>query len=130
MLQARGFEGSAWPRARPGLRRPQATRHAMPAAWCTCCATTKSPAGLWAAPTTHLGQSAKVRVCVAFLQEQLTGGPFRMRDSADGRDASTRPSVPLKLRRTAAGERLARYRSLRAADCREPRCWPFADLRP
>ena len=44
----------------------------------------EEPADVWAATTTHLGQSAKVRACVAFLQEQLTGGPFRLRDSADG----------------------------------------------
>ena len=44
----------------------------------------EEPADVWAATTTHLGQSAKVRMCVAFLQEQLTGGPFRLRDSANG----------------------------------------------
>jgi len=44
----------------------------------------EEPGGPLAAPTTHFGQSAKVRVCVAFLQEQLTGGPFRLRDSANG----------------------------------------------
>jgi len=43
----------------------------------------EEPADVWAATTTHLGQSAKVRACVGFLQEQLTGGPFRLRDSAD-----------------------------------------------
>ena len=44
----------------------------------------EEPADVWAATTTRLGQSAKVRVCVGFLQEQLTRSPFRLCDSADG----------------------------------------------
>jgi len=38
------------------------------------------PADVWAATTTRLSQSAKVRVCVAFLQQALTEGPHRLRD--------------------------------------------------
>ena len=65
------------------LRRPQSRRHAMPAARCTCCATRRA-GGRLGSDHAHLGQSAKVRMCVAFLQEQLTGGPFRLRDAANG----------------------------------------------
>ena len=36
------------------------------------------PADIWAASTVRLSHSAKVRVCVAFLQEQLTSGPFAL----------------------------------------------------
>ncbi|WP_245638626.1 LysR substrate-binding domain-containing protein [Hydrogenophaga palleronii] len=37
------------------------------------------PADIWAASTVRLGHSAKVRVCVAFLQEHLsTGGPMAL----------------------------------------------------
>jgi len=34
------------------------------------------PAAVWAASTVRLSHSAKVRVCVGFLQEQLAQGPF------------------------------------------------------
>ena len=40
----------------------------------------EEPADVWAATTSRLSQSAKVRVCVAFLQQQLTHGPHRLRD--------------------------------------------------
>jgi LysR family transcriptional regulator, transcriptional activator for dmlA len=35
-------------------------------------------ADIWAASTVRLNQSAKVRVCVRFLQEQLANGPFAL----------------------------------------------------
>ena len=56
----------------------------MPAALVHVLRDYEEPADVWAATTTRLGQSAKVRVCVGFLQEQLTRGPFRLCDSADG----------------------------------------------
>jgi LysR family transcriptional regulator, transcriptional activator for dmlA len=37
------------------------------------------PADIWAASTVRLSQSAKVRACVRFLQEQLVSGPFALR---------------------------------------------------
>lgn len=37
------------------------------------------PANIWAARTVRLSHSAKVRVCVRFLQEQLAQGPFALR---------------------------------------------------
>ena len=38
------------------------------------------PADIWAASTVRLSHSAKVRVCVRFLQEQLGGdGPFALK---------------------------------------------------
>jgi len=37
------------------------------------------PATLWAASTVRLSHSAKVRVCVGFLQEQLASGPFALK---------------------------------------------------
>lgn len=39
----------------------------------------EEPADVWAATTVRLSHSAKVRVCVDFLQEQLTRGPFALR---------------------------------------------------
>ena len=36
------------------------------------------PADIWAASTVRLSHSAKVRVCVRFLQEQLGSGPFAL----------------------------------------------------
>lgn len=36
------------------------------------------PADVWAASTVRLSNSAKVRVCVRFLQEQLAHGPFAL----------------------------------------------------
>jgi LysR family transcriptional activator of dmlA len=36
------------------------------------------PADIWAASTVRLSHSAKVRVCVRFLQEQLASGPFAL----------------------------------------------------
>ena len=39
----------------------------------------EEPADVWAATTVRLSHSAKVRVCVDFLQEQLTNGPFALR---------------------------------------------------
>lgn len=36
------------------------------------------PADIWAVSTVRLSQSAKVRVCVRFLQEQLASGPFAL----------------------------------------------------
>ena len=36
------------------------------------------PADIWAASTVRLSHSAKVRVCVSFLQEQLADGPFAL----------------------------------------------------
>jgi LysR family transcriptional activator of dmlA len=36
------------------------------------------PADVWAASTVRLSHSAKVRVCVQFLQEQLARGPFAL----------------------------------------------------
>jgi LysR family transcriptional activator of dmlA len=39
----------------------------------------EEPADVWAATTVRLSHSAKVRVCVSFLQEQLTSGPFALR---------------------------------------------------
>jgi len=36
------------------------------------------PASIWAASTVRLSHSAKVRVCVRFLQEQLASGPFAL----------------------------------------------------
>ncbi len=36
------------------------------------------PAAIWAASTVRLSRSAKVRVCVRFLQEQLANGPFAL----------------------------------------------------
>lgn len=56
----------------------------MPAALVHVLRDYEEPADVWAATPTCLGQSAKVRVCVGFLQEQLTRGPFRLCDSADG----------------------------------------------
>lgn len=38
------------------------------------------PASLWAASTARLSQSAKVRVCVQFLREQLAAGEFALRN--------------------------------------------------
>jgi LysR family transcriptional activator of dmlA len=38
----------------------------------------KQPADIWAASTVRLSHSAKVRVCVRFLQEQLAEGPFAL----------------------------------------------------
>ncbi|MDB5757120.1 MAG: LysR family transcriptional regulator [Burkholderia sp.] len=37
------------------------------------------PADIWAASTVRLSHSAKVRVCVRFLQEQLALGPFALK---------------------------------------------------
>src|SRR5258707_13285578 len=37
------------------------------------------PADIWAASTVRLSHSAKVRVCVRFLQEQLAHGPFALK---------------------------------------------------
>jgi LysR family transcriptional activator of dmlA len=37
------------------------------------------PADIWAASTVRLSHSAKVRVCVRFLQEQLARGPFALK---------------------------------------------------
>jgi LysR family transcriptional regulator, transcriptional activator for dmlA len=37
------------------------------------------PADIWAASTVRLSHSAKVRVCVRFLQEQLAYGPFALK---------------------------------------------------
>jgi len=37
------------------------------------------PAAIWAASTVRLSHSAKVRVCVRFLQEQLASGPFALK---------------------------------------------------
>lgn len=39
----------------------------------------EEPADVWAVTTSRLSQSAKVRVCVAFLQQQLTQGRHRLR---------------------------------------------------
>jgi LysR family transcriptional activator of dmlA len=36
------------------------------------------PSAIWAASTVRLSHSAKVRVCVRFLQEQLANGPFAL----------------------------------------------------
>ena len=36
------------------------------------------PADIWAATTVRLRDSAKVRVCVAFLREQLAEGPYAL----------------------------------------------------
>ena len=36
------------------------------------------PTDIWAASTVRLSQSAKIRVCVRFLQEQLAHGPFAL----------------------------------------------------
>jgi LysR family transcriptional activator of dmlA len=38
----------------------------------------RQPADIWAASTVRLSHSAKVRVCVRFLQEQLASGPFAL----------------------------------------------------
>jgi LysR family transcriptional activator of dmlA len=38
----------------------------------------RQPAEVWAVTTARLASSAKVRVCVQFLQEQLTRGPFAL----------------------------------------------------
>jgi LysR family transcriptional activator of dmlA len=40
--------------------------------------TCTQPADIWAASTVRLSHSAKVRVCVRFLQEQLASGPFAL----------------------------------------------------
>ena len=37
------------------------------------------PADIWAVSTVRLSHSAKVRVCVRFLQEQLASGPYALR---------------------------------------------------
>ncbi|MDB5918295.1 MAG: LysR family transcriptional regulator [Massilia sp.] len=37
------------------------------------------PADVWAASTVRLSHSAKVRVCVGFLQEQMARGPFALK---------------------------------------------------
>lgn len=37
------------------------------------------PADIWGASTVRLSHSAKVRVCVRFLQEQLANGPFALK---------------------------------------------------
>jgi LysR family transcriptional activator of dmlA len=37
------------------------------------------PADVWAVTTSRLANSAKVRVCVEYLQEQLTSGPYALR---------------------------------------------------
>lgn len=39
-------------------------------------------ADIWAATTVRLSTSAKVRVCVRFLQEQLADGPFALKQAA------------------------------------------------
>ncbi len=41
------------------------------------------PADVWAATTVRLSHSAKVRVCVAFMQKELTDGPHALRLSSD-----------------------------------------------
>jgi LysR family transcriptional activator of dmlA len=38
----------------------------------------EEPADVWAATTVKLSHSAKVRVCVAFLKEELNAGPFAL----------------------------------------------------
>ena len=38
----------------------------------------RQPADVWAVTTARLNNSAKVRVCVRYLQEQLTQGPFAL----------------------------------------------------
>jgi LysR family transcriptional regulator, transcriptional activator for dmlA len=38
----------------------------------------RQPADVWAVSTARLASSAKVRVCVRFLQEQLTNGAFAL----------------------------------------------------
>jgi LysR family transcriptional activator of dmlA len=38
----------------------------------------RQTAEVWAVSTARLTSSAKVRVCVRFLQEQLTNGPFAL----------------------------------------------------
>lgn len=38
----------------------------------------RQPADVWAVTTARLGNSAKVRVCVRFLQEQLAQGPYAL----------------------------------------------------
>jgi LysR family transcriptional activator of dmlA len=44
------------------------------------------PADIWAASTVRLSHSAKVRVCVQFLQEQLNGdGPFALKQMRPGK---------------------------------------------
>jgi LysR family transcriptional activator of dmlA len=43
----------------------------LPAYW--------QPADIWAASTVRLSHSAKVRVCVRFLQDQLAHGPFALK---------------------------------------------------
>jgi LysR family transcriptional activator of dmlA len=36
------------------------------------------PADVWAVCRTRLSQSAKLKTCVSFLQEQLTNGPYAL----------------------------------------------------
>lgn len=45
---------------------------------CTLMPTWSQPADIWAVSTVRLSQSAKVRVAVRFLQEQLAKGPFAL----------------------------------------------------
>ncbi|WP_290873792.1 LysR family transcriptional regulator [Aquabacterium sp.] len=42
------------------------------------------PADIWAASTVRLSQSAKVRVCVRFLQQHLASGPFALSEPLSG----------------------------------------------
>ncbi len=45
---------------------------------CTLMPAWSQPADIWAVSTVRLSQSAKVRVAVRFLQEQLAEGPFAL----------------------------------------------------
>jgi LysR family transcriptional activator of dmlA len=38
----------------------------------------RQPANVWAATTSRLGSSAKVRVCVGFLKQQFASGPLAL----------------------------------------------------
>jgi LysR family transcriptional regulator, transcriptional activator for dmlA len=43
----------------------------------------RQPANVWAVSAARLASSAKIRVCVRFLQEQLTRGPFALATTRD-----------------------------------------------
>lgn len=44
----------------------------------------EEPADVWGVTTVRLGHSAKVRVCVAWLKERLTSGPYALKGAGGG----------------------------------------------
>jgi LysR family transcriptional activator of dmlA len=61
----------------------------------------RQPVEVWAVSTARLANSAKVRVCVRFLQEQLAHGPFAL---ATARNLRCSEPSSTKLRTTRAAQ--------------------------